>query len=129
MFQMLFAAICPLLMTGAFASRFRFWPWFVFTMSWELLVYYPVAHWVWGGGFLQQRGVIDFAGGIVVHVTSGTAALVTAAMLGRRKVSIVETVWTAQPIPRARLQLDVNQVTVSTSVVSTSPLSRAHDSL
>jgi len=85
MFQMLFAAISPLLMTGSFAGRFRFWPWLAFTVLWELLVYYPVAHWVWGGGFLQRRGVIDFAGGIVVHATSGAGALVTATMLGRRE--------------------------------------------
>ena len=66
MFQMLFAAISPLLMTGAFAERLRFWPAYAFLVLWEVLVYYPVAHWVWGGGWLKARfGVLDFAGGIV----------------------------------------------------------------
>jgi ammonia channel protein AmtB len=109
--QMLFAAITPLLMTGAFAERLRFWPALLFFVLWEVCVYYPVAHWVWGGGWLKhvryvpinplfaihtraclvprrataaalsalspgrlQLGVLDFAGGIVVHTTAGSSS-------------------------------------------------------
>lgn len=76
MFQMLFAAISPLLMTGAFAERLRFWPSFILIVGWEVLVYYPVAHWVWGGGWLSTTfEVKDFAGGIVVHTTAGVGAI------------------------------------------------------
>ena len=85
MFQMLFAAISPLLMTGAFAERLRFWPSLAFMVGWEALVYYPVAHWVWGGGWLStQFGVKDFAGGIVIHTTAGAGSLVCAMVLGPR---------------------------------------------
>jgi Amt family ammonium transporter len=86
MFQMLFAAISPLLMTGAFAERLRFWPALALMVCWEVIVYYPVAHWVWGGGWLStQLGVKDFAGGIVIHTTAGAGALVSALVLGPRK--------------------------------------------
>jgi len=84
LYQMLFAVICPLLMTGAFAERLKFKPYLAFLVLWELLVYYPVAHWIWGGGFLDQMGVLDFAGGIVIHVTAGAGSLVMAFVLKKR---------------------------------------------
>jgi Amt family ammonium transporter len=85
LFQMTFAAITPGLMVGAWVDRARF-SWVVaFSGLWSLLVYAPVAHWVWGGGWLAQMGVVDFAGGIVVHTTAGVSALVVALLLGRRQ--------------------------------------------
>jgi Amt family ammonium transporter len=83
-FQMMFAVITPALITGAFAERKRFKAFVVFTLLWATLVYDPVAHWVWGGGWLGQMGALDFAGGTVVHITSGVSALVAALVLGRR---------------------------------------------
>ena len=85
MFQMTFAIITPALVIGGFAERMRFSAVLGFTILWMLAVYVPVAHWVWGGGWLAQLGVMDFAGGIVVHVTAGTAALVCALVLGQRR--------------------------------------------
>jgi len=85
LFQMMFAAITPLLMTGSFAERLRFNCFVIFTILWEILIYYPVCHWLWGGGFLQKMGVMDFAGGIVIHTSAGVGALVVAIYLGRRK--------------------------------------------
>ena len=85
MFQMTFAIITPALVIGGFAERIRFSAVLGFTVLWLLLVYVPVAHWVWGGGWLAQLGVMDFAGGIVVHVNAGTAALVAALVVGRRR--------------------------------------------
>ena len=84
-FQMMFAVITPALITGAFAERKRFKAFVVFTLLWATFVYDPVAHWVWGGGWLGQLGALDFAGGTVVHITSGVSALVAALVLGRRK--------------------------------------------
>jgi len=86
-FQMMFAAITPLLMTGAFAERMRFKAYIVFIILWEFLVYYPVAHWIWGEGWLSTMDppVQDFAGGIVIHTTAGAASLVCALVLGQRK--------------------------------------------
>jgi Amt family ammonium transporter len=85
-FQMMFAVITPALITGAFAERKRFKAFVVFTLLWATLVYDPVAHWVWGvGGWLRLLGALDFAGGTVVHITSGVSALVAALVLGRRK--------------------------------------------
>jgi len=84
LYQMLFAVICPLLMTGAFAERLKFKPFLIFIVLWELLVYYPVAHWIWGAGFLDKMGVLDFAGGIVIHVTAGAGSIVMALVLSRR---------------------------------------------
>jgi len=86
-FQMMFAVITPALITGAFAERMRFGGYLMFLGLWSLLVYVPVAHWVWGGGFLGAAGVgaLDFAGGTVVHVNAGAAALATALYLGRRR--------------------------------------------
>ena len=85
LFQMTFAAITPALIIGAFVERVRF-GWVVgFTALWSLLVYVPIARWVWGGGWLAEQGALDFAGGIVVHTTAGIAALVVAVLLGKRK--------------------------------------------
>src|SRR5512139_402251 len=84
-FQMMFAIITPALILGAFAERMKFSAFCVFSLLWATLVYDPVAHWVWGeGGFLRAAGTLDFAGGIVVHINAGIAALVTALVLGRR---------------------------------------------
>ncbi len=83
-FQMMFAVITPALITGAFAERKRFKAFVVFSLLWATLVYDPVAHWVWGGGWLGKMGALDFAGGTVVHITSGVSALVAALVLGRR---------------------------------------------
>ncbi len=85
MFQMTFAVITPALVIGGFAERMRFSAVLLFSVFWLLLVYVPVAHWVWGGGWLAKLGVMDFAGGIVVHVSAGVAALVCALVLGPRR--------------------------------------------
>lgn len=86
MFQMAFAIITPALVTGAFAERMKFSALLIFTALWSLLVYAPVAHWVWEpGGWLAARGVLDFAGGTVVHINAGVSGLVAAIMLGQRQ--------------------------------------------
>ena len=85
LFQCMFAIITPALILGAFAERIKFAGFLVFTVLWSILVYMPMAHWVWGGGFLQQMGAIDFAGGTVVHINAGIAALVMAILIGRRR--------------------------------------------
>jgi ammonium transporter, Amt family len=85
MFQMTFAIITPALVVGGFAERMKFSAMMLFSLFWLLFSYVPVCHWVWGGGWLQTLGVMDFAGGTVVHVNAGVAALVAALMLGRRK--------------------------------------------
>ena len=85
MFQMTFAIITPALIIGAFAERMKFSAMLLFSAIWLLVVYVPVTHWVWGGGWLAKMGVYDFAGGIVVHITAGVAALVSAIVLGPRK--------------------------------------------
>jgi len=84
MFQMTFAIITPALIIGGIAERARFSAVMLFSGAWLLCVYAPVAHWVWGGGWLQQMGLLDFAGGTVVHVTAGVAALVSALVVGNR---------------------------------------------
>jgi Amt family ammonium transporter len=84
MFQMTFAIITPALITGAFADRMKFSAMMIFMALWLVLVYCPVAHWVWGGGFLGGMGVLDFAGGTVVHLNAGIAGLVCAIVLGKR---------------------------------------------
>ena len=84
-FQMTFAIITPALITGALADRIKFSSLLVFLSLWMILVYAPITHWVWGGGFLAEAGVLDFAGGTVVHINSGVAALVGAMVLGRRR--------------------------------------------
>ncbi len=85
MFQGMFAIITAALITGAFAERMKFAAFAVFIGLWSILVYSPLAHWVWGGGWLMQRGALDFAGGTVVHIASAAAALAGAIALGRRK--------------------------------------------
>jgi len=84
-FQLTFAIITPALITGAFAERMKFSAMLWFTGLWSLLVYAPIAHWVWGGGFLGDWGVLDFAGGTVVHINAGVAGLICALVLGKRK--------------------------------------------
>ena len=84
MFQCMFAIITPALILGAFAERIKFSGYIVFIVLWEIIAYFPMAHWVWGGGFLQQMGAIDFAGGTVVHINAGVSALVMAILLGKR---------------------------------------------
>jgi len=85
MFQLTFAIITPALVVGAYAERVRFSGMLLFSVLWLVLVYCPIAHWVWGDGWLQKLGVMDFAGGLVVHLNAGMAALVSALVLGRRK--------------------------------------------
>ncbi len=84
-FQMTFAIITPALITGAFADRMKFSAMLIFLALWMLVVYAPVCHWVWGGGFLGDEGVLDFAGGTVVHINAGVAGLVAAIVLGKRR--------------------------------------------
>ena len=83
-FQGMFAIIAPALITGAFAERMKFSAYVLFTVLWVTIVYVPVAHWVWGGGWINHLGALDFAGGNVVHINSGVAALAAALLLGRR---------------------------------------------
>jgi Amt family ammonium transporter len=85
MFQLTFAIITPALVIGAYAERVRFSGMLLFSLLWLLLVYCPIAHWVWGDGWLQKMGLMDFAGGTVVHLNAGVAALVCALVIGRRK--------------------------------------------
>jgi Amt family ammonium transporter len=84
MFQMTFAIITPALIVGGFAERMKFSSMFWFSGLWLVLVYVPVCHWVWGGGWLAEMGVMDFAGGIVIHINAGVAALVAAIVIGKR---------------------------------------------
>lgn len=85
MFQMTFAVITPALIVGAFAERMRFSAMLLFSILWLVVVYAPITHWVWGGGWLAEKGLLDFAGGTVVHITAGVAALVAAIVIGNRK--------------------------------------------
>jgi Amt family ammonium transporter len=85
MFQLTFAIITPALIIGAFAERMKFSAMLLFTGAWMLLIYSPVCHWVWGGGWLGEMGALDFAGGTVVHINAGIAGLMSAIMLGKRK--------------------------------------------
>lgn len=85
MFQMTFAIITPALIVGAYPERVKFPAVMLFSGLWLLLVYAPVTHWVWGGGWLMKLGVMDFAGGLVVHATAGASAVVFAVMLGARR--------------------------------------------
>ena len=84
MFQLTFAIITPALIVGGFAERMKFSSMLLFSAFWVVLVYFPVCHWVWGGGWLSEMGLLDFAGGVVVHITAGVAALVAAMVLGNR---------------------------------------------
>jgi Amt family ammonium transporter len=86
-YQMMFAIITPALITGAFANRIRFAAYVLFLVAWLIFVYFPFVHMVWGGGLLQQWGVLDFAGGIVVHATAGMAALASVFYVGRRRIT------------------------------------------
>ncbi|HEV2404171.1 MAG TPA: ammonium transporter, partial [Ktedonobacterales bacterium] len=86
LFQLMFAIITPALISGAFADRVSFRAYLMFLVLWSLLVYIPFVHWVWGGGFLAQWGVKDFAGGIVVHLSAGVAALASIFVVGKRRV-------------------------------------------
>ena len=92
MFQMTFCIITPALVIGAYVERIKFSVVLIFSAFWLILVYCPVAYWVWGGGFLAQMGVKDFAGGIVVHTTAGIAALVIALILGKRRAFAINTI-------------------------------------
>jgi len=83
-FQLMFAIITPALITGSFAERIKFSTFLIFTLSWATFIYAPLAHWVWGGGWLGELGVLDFAGGTVVHISSGISALACAIILGKR---------------------------------------------
>ncbi len=85
-YQEMFAVITPALITGAFADRINFKSYLKFLVLWSILIYLPVTHWLWGGGFLAKMGVVDFAGGIVVHVTAGIAALVSVIFVGKRHI-------------------------------------------
>ena len=88
MFQLMFAAITPALITGAFAERKRFGAFVLFTILWSIVIYSPIAHWVWSvDGWLFKLGALDFAGGTVVHISSGVSALVVALMIGRRRMN------------------------------------------
>jgi len=85
-FQMMFAVITPALITGAFAERFKFKTYLMFIILWATLVYFPLAHWVWGvGGWIRNLGALDFAGGLVVHISSGVSALAAAIVVGKRR--------------------------------------------
>jgi len=85
MFQMTFAIITPALIIGGFAERMKFSSMLLFSVFWATVVYFPVCHWVWGGGWLYEKGVLDFAGGLVVHITAGVGAVVAAVVMGSRK--------------------------------------------
>lgn len=84
-FQCMFAVITPALITGAFAERMKFAAFAVFILLWAILIYNPMAHWVWGGGFLAELGALDFAGGLVIHILSGVSGLTLCILLGKRK--------------------------------------------
>ena len=84
MFQCMFSLITPALILGAFAERIKFKGYMVFIILWVIVAYFPMAHWVWGGGFLQQMGALDFAGGTVVHINAGVSALIMCLMIGQR---------------------------------------------
>ena len=84
-FQLMFACITPLLLTGTIAERMKFSSFIIFISAWSMLIYYPIVHMVWGGGWLAQLGVVDFAGGIVIHTSVGMAALAAAIVLGQRR--------------------------------------------
>jgi Amt family ammonium transporter len=98
-FQLTFAVITPALITGAIADRMRWVAWVGFITAWSVLVYLPVAHWVFAGGWLADRGALDFAGGTVVHVNAGAAGLALAILLGRRRG------WPSEPMPPHSLPL------------------------
>ncbi len=85
MFQLTFATITTALVSGSLVGRMKFSAWIIFCILWSIIVYPPIAHWVWGGGFLSEHGALDFAGGTVVHINAGIAGLVAALILGKRR--------------------------------------------
>lgn len=89
-YQEMFAIITPALITGAFADRVNFKSYLIFLVVWSIFIYIPFCHWIWGGGFLARMGVVDFAGGIVVHVSAGVAALASVFAIGKRKLKSSE---------------------------------------
>jgi ammonium transporter, Amt family len=101
-FEMMFAVITPLLLTGAIAERMKFSAYILFIASWSILIYYPLVHWIWGGGWLGKLGVVDFAGGIVIHTSAGMGALAAALVLGRR-INYGPTIMVPHSIPIAVL--------------------------
>ncbi len=101
LFQMTFIMITPALFVGGFSERMNFGPMLVFSIFWAILVYAPVCHWVWGGGWLADMGLLDFAGGTVVHITAGVSALVAAVVIGNRKG------FPEKPMPPHNLTLTV----------------------
>ena len=100
-FQLMFAIITPALISGAVAERMRFSAYLAFTSLWVVLVYLPICHWVWGGGWLGRMGALDFAGGTVIHINSGVAALVAALLVGRRRG------WRKEPFHPHNLPLTI----------------------
>jgi Amt family ammonium transporter len=100
-FQLMFSIITPALITGAFAERFKFSTYLVFLVLWATLVYDPLCHWVWGGGWIGSMGALDFAGGLVVHTSSGVAGLACALVLGKRKG------YPSEPMPPHNMPLVV----------------------
>lgn len=101
-FQLMFAAITPLLLTGVVAERMKFKSFIIFIVAWSIFIYYPLVHWVWGGGWLADLGVADFAGGIVIHTSVGMGALAAALVLGRRR-NYGPTIMVPHSIPLAVL--------------------------
>ncbi len=128
MYQMMFAIITPALITGAFINRVTFKSYVFFLIFWQIFVYYPFVHMIWGGGILGEWGVLDFAGGIVVHATAGFAALAAVIYVGKRKVWITEPnniplvaigtslLWFGWYGFNAGSELDVNEITVAAFV-------------
>ena len=128
MYQMMFAIITPALITGAFINRVTFKSYVFFLVFWQIFVYYPFVHMVWGGGILGEWGVLDFAGGIVVHATAGFAALAAVIYVGKRQVWVTEPnniplvaigtslLWFGWYGFNAGSELDVNEITVAAFV-------------
>ena len=86
LFQMMFCTIAVSILSGSIVERMKFFPFIIFIFLWVILIYSPVAHWVWGGGWIQQLGALDYAGGTVVHITSGLSGLILAIMIGNGKI-------------------------------------------
>ena len=103
-YQMMFAIITPLLITGAFAERLKFSSFVIFIVLWSIIVYYPLAHWVWGKGWLANMGVVDFAGGIVVHTSAGVSSIAAALILGRRR-NFGPDIFRPHSVPWLQLEL------------------------
>jgi Amt family ammonium transporter len=105
LFQMMFSVITPLLMTGAFAGRMKFTAAVLFTILWEVLVYYPCCYWLWGGGWLARLGAVDFAGGIVIHCTAGTGALMASWWVGKRPEFIKYVLNNGKEVPPSNIAI------------------------